>query len=40
MTALTPANERIGQLARAVLLLEYPLPVSTPACEHLARSAR
>lgn len=29
MTALTAANERIAALVRAVLVLEYPLPVPT-----------
>jgi hypothetical protein len=31
VTALTAANARIGALVRAVLILEYPLPVPTTA---------
>ena len=33
MTALTAANARIEALARSVLVLEWPLPVSTRTVE-------
>lgn len=38
MTALTPANARITELARAVLVLEHPCAVSTRFVEeHVSR---